>query len=108
MRWQTLFSIGNTAILADAVSYAHALDCSPSSIASFLPADSNASVNFAIPLPFNSTFVVPKGDTGYPVNPVGLPALCSVSVQVQSPGNSSYGFGLFLPTEWNERFLCVN
>ena len=52
-----------------------AIDCSPSSIQSILP--SNASVNFAYSLPDNSTFEVPEGDTGYPGNPIGLPALCA-------------------------------
>jgi feruloyl esterase len=49
----------------------------------------------------------PKGETGYPDNAVNLPSLCAVSIQVQSIANSTYGFGLFLPDEWNERFLAV-
>jgi hypothetical protein len=99
MRWDSLFSY--TALFGAA----RAIDCSPSSIQSILP--SNASVNFAYSLPANSTFQVPKGDTGYPTSPVGLPALCAVSVQVKSIGNTTFGFGLFLPEKWNERFLCV-
>jgi feruloyl esterase len=79
--------------------------CNPSSIQAALPAA--ASVNFAYPLKANSTFKTPKGDTGYPENAVNLPALCAVSVQVQSLGNSTYGFGLFLPEDWNQRFLAV-
>ncbi|KAF2864781.1 feruloyl esterase B precursor [Massariosphaeria phaeospora] len=82
-----------------------ALDCSPSAIQSALP--SNANVNFAYPLQAGSTFEVPEGDTGYPTNPVELPALCAVSVQVESIGDSTYGFGLFLPEDWNGRFLAV-
>lgn len=84
---------------------ASALDCSPSAIQAVLP--SNASVNFAYNIQTNGTFQVPKGDTGYPTNPVGLPALCAVSVQVQSVGNTTFGFGLFLPENWNGRFLAV-
>ncbi|KAF2191548.1 feruloyl esterase B precursor [Zopfia rhizophila CBS 207.26] len=99
MRLDNLLSYGT---LFGAV---RALDCSPSAIQSILP--SNASVNFAYSLPANSTFQVPKGDTGYPTNPIGLPALCAVSVQVQSIGNTTFGFGLFLPSDWNGRFLAV-
>lgn len=87
------------------VSAVRALDCTPSSIQSVLPL--NASVNFAYPVAANSTFQVPKGDTGYPTNPVGLPSLCAVSVQVDSIGSSTFGFGLFLPDDWNGRFLAV-
>jgi feruloyl esterase len=79
--------------------------CSAASIQAALPA--GASVNFAYPVAANATFEVPKGDTGYPNNPVNLPSLCAVSVQVKSIGNSTYGFGLFLPEEWNGRFLAV-
>ncbi|KAF2270161.1 feruloyl esterase B precursor [Lojkania enalia] len=99
MRWDDLFSYG---VLFRAV---RGLECSFSAIQSLLPA--NATVNFVYPLPENSTFEVPKGDTGYPGNPVGLPALCAVSVQVQSIGKSTFGFGLFLPDRWNGRFLAV-
>jgi feruloyl esterase len=79
--------------------------CDPNTIQSALP--HGASVNFAYPLAANSTFEVPKSDTGYPANALSLPALCAVSVQVQSTANSTYGFGLFLPVDWNERFLAV-
>lgn len=82
-----------------------ALECTPSAIQSALP--SNATVNFAYPVEANGTFNVPKGDTGYPTSPTGLPALCAASVQVQSLGNTTFGFGLFLPSDWNGRFLAV-
>jgi feruloyl esterase len=84
---------------------ASALECSPSAIQAALP--SNATVNFAYPIQANGSFQVSAGDTGYPTNPVGLPALCAVSVQVQSVGNTTFGFGLFLPSDWNGRFLAV-
>lgn len=94
-------SLGYGALLGAA----NALDCSFSAIQSALP--SNASLNFATPIAANGTFQVPAGDTGYPTNPVGLPAMCAVSVQVQSVGNTTFGFGLFLPSDWNGRFLAV-
>ncbi|KAF2448096.1 feruloyl esterase B precursor [Karstenula rhodostoma CBS 690.94] len=84
---------------------ASALECSPAAIQSALP--SNATVNFAYPIQANGTFQVPAGDTGYPTSPLGLPALCAVSVQVQSVCNTTFGFGLFLPSDWNGRFLAV-
>ncbi|KAF2790461.1 feruloyl esterase B precursor [Melanomma pulvis-pyrius CBS 109.77] len=99
MRTDTLLRYG---ALAGA---AHGLDCSVKAIQACLP--EGASVNFAYPLGAGSTFTVPSGDLGYPTNAVGLPALCAVSVQVQSIMNSSYGLGLFLPQAWNGRFLAV-
>jgi feruloyl esterase len=87
------------------VGAASALECSPSAIQAALP--SNAAVNFAYPIQANGTFEVSAGDTGYPTSPVGLPALCAVSVQVQSVDNTTFGFGLFLPSDWNGRFLAV-
>jgi feruloyl esterase len=100
MKQSTLISLGAVAGTATANA-----KCDPSTIQAALP--QGASVNFAYPLTANSTFEVPKGDTGYPDDAFGLPALCAVSVQVQSIANSTYGFGLFLPAEWNGRFLAV-
>lgn len=53
----------------------------------------------------NSTFEVPSSDIGFPTSPTNLPALCAVEVRVPSTTNSSYNFGLFLPDDWNGRFL---
>jgi feruloyl esterase len=102
MRQTTLLSLG---ALSGALSGAANAKCDPSAIQAALP--SGASVNFAYPVAANSTFKTPKGETGYPDNAVNLPSLCAVSIQVQSIANSTYGFGLFLPNEWNERFLAV-
>lgn len=79
--------------------------CDPSAIQAALP--EGASVNFARSVAANATFEVPKSSTGYPTSPRNLPSLCAVSVQVKSIGNSTYGFGLFLPDDWNGRFLAV-
>lgn len=64
-----------------------------------------ASVEFVRPVAENGTFEVPPGNIAYPVDPIALPALCAASVRVQSPKNTSFGFGLFLPNDWNGRFL---
>jgi feruloyl esterase len=79
--------------------------CDPSAIQVALP--KGASVNFARSVAANATFEVPKSSTGYPTSPRNLPSLCAVSVQIESVGNSTYGFGLFLPDNWNGRFLAV-
>lgn len=85
----------------------HALKytCTPSAIQAALP--QGASVNFAYSVAANSTFEVPKSDTGYPDSPPNLPALCAASIQVESVDNTTFGFGIFLPEEWNGRFLAV-
>jgi feruloyl esterase len=98
MRQSALLSLGALTGAANA-------KCDPSTIQAALP--SGASVNFAYSVAANATFKVPKGDTGYPTDAENLPSLCAVSVQVQSIANSTYGFGLFLPDKWNERFLAV-
>lgn len=51
------------------------------------------------------TFNVPASDIAYPQSPTGLPELCVVQINVTSSAESAYAFGLFLPLEWNERFL---
>ncbi|CAI6334760.1 unnamed protein product [Periconia digitata] len=101
MRWYEYLLRG---ILAGGA-HASKNKCSPSAIQAALP--EGASVNFAYPVKAGETFKVPQSDTFYKTDPTGLPALCAVSVQVKSVGDSTYGFGLFLPDEWNDRFLAV-
>jgi feruloyl esterase len=98
MRQNTLLGFGALWGMANA-------KCDSGSIQALLP--SGANVNFVRSVAANSTFEVPKSSTGYPTNPQNLPSLCAVSVQVNSIGNSTYGFGLFLPDDWNGRFLGV-
>ncbi|KAK3670568.1 hypothetical protein LTR78_009536 [Recurvomyces mirabilis] len=82
-----------------------AFDCSPAAFQAILP--TNASVAFAYPVATNATFQVPSGDVAYPVSPAKLPQLCAVHIQVASSRSSHFGFGLYLPQSWNERFLAV-
>ena len=98
---QTLLSCAALVGAAQALNYT----CTPSAIQAALP--QGASVNFAYPIAANGTFEVSAGDTGYPISPPNLPALCAASIQVQSVGNTTFGFGIFLPEEWNGRFLAV-
>lgn len=97
MKWN---SFGEYSLL---VGVAAALGCNPSAFNAILP--SNASVTFAYGLPENSTFHVPASDIAFPSSPTGLHALCALQVEVPASGNTSYGFGLFLPSTWNGRFL---
>ena len=98
---QSLISSAALVGTAQALNYT----CTPSAIQAAL--HQGASVNFAYPVAANATFNVPKSGTGYPTSPPNLPALCAASIQVKSIGNTTYGFGIFLPEEWNGRFLAV-
>jgi feruloyl esterase len=46
-------------------------------------------------------------DIPYPTNPTNLPETCAVIVSVTSSESSAFRFGIFLPAEWNARFLQV-
>ncbi|KAF2140705.1 uncharacterized protein K452DRAFT_288794 [Aplosporella prunicola CBS 121167] len=87
------------------VSAAQALDCSIKTLQSALPA--NATVLAADLVPENGTYGQGAADIAYPTNPTSLPALCAVTVNVTSSSTSSFIFGLFLPTQWNDRFLAL-
>ncbi|ORY14570.1 feruloyl esterase B precursor [Clohesyomyces aquaticus] len=81
------------------------LNCSHAAIQSVLP--QGTSVDFVQNVPSTSYFEVPPGNIPYPTSPKNLSSVCVVSVRVQAPANTSYGFGLFLPNDWNGRFLAV-
>ncbi|KAK3689926.1 Tannase/feruloyl esterase [Podospora appendiculata] len=81
------------------------LSCNPWSFAGALP--SEATIETVTAVPEGGSFGGGADDVAYPVNPTGLPALCAVIVKVQSSANSSYRFGLFLPTAWNGKFLTI-
>ena len=87
------------------MSLAAAFDCTPAAFKAILP--SNATVLLAQSLQDGSTFQVPSGDIAYPVSPTQLRALCAVQINVTSSSSSAFSFGLFLPQDWNERFLAV-
>lgn len=82
-----------------------AFECTASAFDTILP--SNASTLYAIPVPANGTFGEGPSNVAYPRNATNLPALCAVSVNVISSATSSFTFGLFLPNDWNGRFLAV-
>ncbi|OJJ43216.1 hypothetical protein ASPZODRAFT_136410 [Penicilliopsis zonata CBS 506.65] len=81
-------------------------NCDVTVLQTFLPSSSNATVVFASHLADNSTWDV-VDDVGYPTSPSGLPALCVLKVEVPSSDSSFFNFALFLPDDWNSRFLGV-
>lgn len=85
---------------------AAAFTCSVASFSSLIP--SNASINYAYTLGHNSTYQVDAGDTGFPSDPTGLQSLCVVNVHQLGPHNTTWNFGMFLPDDWNGRFLSVS
>lgn len=93
-----------TALLATVITRA-AADCSSASIQVLLP--SIASVDFVLWQAGGSTFSVPSGDVAYPMSPTNLTAHCAVQIRVKN-GTSDYGFGMFLPDDWNGRFLYAH
>ncbi|KAH0035086.1 putative ferulic acid Esterase/Feruloyl esterase, partial [Aureobasidium melanogenum] len=81
-----------------------AITCDKASLQSAF--SSIATVDFAQWMPANSSFNVPETDVAYPISPTEMQAACAVQVSVKN-GTSSYGFGIFLPDDWNGRFLAV-
>lgn len=101
---KSLFSVllGVAASTTTVVS-ATTLDCDADAFAPYLP--TKASITFATRVANNGTFKVPTGDIAYPTSPTNMQALCAIEVKVESSNSSAYSFGLFLPKEWNKRFL---
>ncbi|KAJ5722122.1 tannase and feruloyl esterase [Penicillium malachiteum] len=83
-----------------------AVDCTFNAVSDIIP--QGLSLSFAQYIPENGTFTVPKNDKGWPTDPINLPELCAIGVMV--PGetsNSTFGFGIFLPVNWNQRTFTV-
>jgi feruloyl esterase len=100
-----LLSVGITESIVNAAQ----LQCTTDAFAKHLSSDSSRSeqavVQWAYMIPKGGTFQVPNSDIAYPESPTNLPELCVLQVNVTSSPDSSYTFGLFLPVDWNERFL---
>lgn len=82
-------------------------NCNVAVLAAALPAGSGATVNSVTAVPYNGTYGGGAADIEFPTNATGLPSLCAVSINVPAPGNTSFNFGLFLPTEWNGRIMTT-
>ncbi|KAI1307761.1 Tannase/feruloyl esterase [Xylaria venustula] len=83
----------------------NSVNCDTSILAKFLP--TNAKIEQVQALEAGSTHGNGRADLAYPIQPTNLPALCAVTIAVASSATSSYRVGLFLPAEWNNRFLTV-
>lgn len=84
---------------------AAATSCSIDALQAALPSD--ASVLVAQQVASGGTFGEGPADIPYPKNPTNLPGTCAVIVNVTSSPSSSFRFSIFLPTQWNGRFLQV-
>lgn len=96
-------------VIAKSTASAAQLQCTTDAFTKYLSSESSgdapAVVQWAHMIPAGGTFQVPHSDIAYPESPTDLPELCVLQVNVTSSPESSYTFGLFLPSEWNERFL---
>lgn len=90
------------AVVAALTPGAVAITCDKASLQSAF--SSIATVDFVQWIPANSSFNVPANDVAYPISPTQMQAACAVQVSVKN-GTSNYGFGIFLPDDWNGRFL---
>ncbi|KAI0146860.1 Tannase/feruloyl esterase [Xylariaceae sp. FL1272] len=79
--------------------------CEPSTFTPILPDDSR--IERAEYVEAGSTYGEGIANLGYPIQPTNLPALCAVIVLVATSATSAYRLGMFLPSEWNNRFLAV-
>ncbi|KAI1811440.1 Tannase/feruloyl esterase [Poronia punctata] len=80
-------------------------DCDKLTFAHILPA--HAKIERAELVEAGSTYGEGSENLGYPVQPTNLPGLCAVTVRVTTSPTSKYRLGLFLPAEWNGKFLAV-
>lgn len=104
MHWKSLAA----GALLSWTAAASTTSCTVQGINAALSPFDRAEVVFAVSLGANSSFGQ-LGDIAFPTNATYLPRSCAVLVNVTTPANSSYTFGLFLPEadEWNKRTLTV-
>lgn len=82
------------------------LACTTEDIASVLPTE--ATVRSVTHIPSGGSYGEDAStNPAFPAMGVDLPEVCAVWVDVASSRSSSYSFGLFLPLNWNQRFLAT-
>jgi hypothetical protein len=82
--------------------------CVASTFNSALP--SGASIEKIAKVQAGGSYTEGTADLGYPsppYTPTGLPEICALIIKVISSSSSSYRFGIYLPTSWNNKFLAV-
>lgn len=82
-------------------------NCDLSTFIAILESFPEASLNYVTQIPQNGSFGDAATNIPFPRNATRLPELCAASINVKTPNNTSYNFGIFLPTQWNGRFLCT-
>ncbi|KAF2644120.1 tannase and feruloyl esterase [Massarina eburnea CBS 473.64] len=92
--------------VVEGISQTPSTQCSIENISGFLTQDDQAEVLMAHSISSNGSFGE-VGDVAYPQNATYLPSLCVATINVTSSSTSSYTFGVFLPDDWNKRFLAV-
>lgn len=81
-------------------------NCNIATFQKFLDANGTvAQVVYAQHYAEGSTFVNPNATLATGVNPTDLPATCAVQVNATTEYDTHYSFGIFLPDNWNGRFL---
>lgn len=107
MRPPVLYNAANAcALLWQGVEAAAvAAGCSADALQAALPSD--ASVLVTQQVAQGGSFGEGAADLPYPTDPTNLPETCAVVVNVTTSESSNFRFSLFLPTEWNGRFLQV-
>ncbi|KAJ5369539.1 hypothetical protein N7509_014151 [Penicillium cosmopolitanum] len=105
MRCTTLYASLVTSLVALSEAFSHRSTCTKFNFQHALPKEATV---------LSTAFVEAGGsygegapDIAYPSNSTYLPELCAVIVNVTTSAISSYRFGLFLPSQWNDRFLAV-
>lgn len=83
------------------------IPCTESAFSKYLSSSGhhNARVLRTSHIAEGEAFQVPAEDIAYPQSPTDLPELCAVQINITSSPDSAYSFGLFLPVDWNNRFL---
>lgn len=95
---QSLYTLSGLSLLARGI---HAANCSTAYFSSIIP--SNATLNYALWLPENSTF----SDAWADANATQLPPGCAVGVNIPSSNASHFNLALYLPDKWNSRFIAT-
>lgn len=80
-------------------------ECSVEALQRFAP--SHATVLTAEEVPENGSYGQGLADLSYPIDGTFLPEMCAAIVNVTSSPTSSFTFGLYLPLEWEKRFMQV-
>jgi feruloyl esterase len=80
---------------------AEAKDCSKAAFQKIIP--SNSTFNYVTKVAEGGTFT----DAYANANATGLPEGCAVSVNVPTPGNSSYNMAIYMPNKWNNRIITT-